>query len=374
MGDPGVTVAIVLAGVFGASLLWIVVSSTRRFLKRQCTELNTFLDFLHFHVFKQRCERCERCEREDYGGEKELGPLRSLQKDEKDVSPKATKEQWEVERKEREERTQSSSGRRDRRNRGSFRGRSPPSPMSTSSDTFPGSPLNDRRDLPLLEEREPYEPDIHRRPPPMPQQMHTPRANPEHAYAPTMPQFHNQTMYRMQGNMVSPMYGQPIQQPYADPMPPIQHPQRPSPAAMHPGPPMTRFPGYIPEGEEEFQQTTPFEAEAPTEPSSRPAQEPQPRSPRRVDLIYIAEEYPPMILEAIEQQTAAQNAETAPSEDDDDEEIQQIPRAYIPRAAPRAALVLPQNFHYQPYEMVAPPRTMRSQGSRQYGNRYAPKH
>jgi hypothetical protein len=106
---------------------------------------------------------------------------------------------------------------------------------------------------------------------------------------------------------------------------------------------------FFPDGgqqceEQPAHQTPASEAEASTEAST---EHHEPRSPRRVDLIYIADEYPPIVLEAIEQQKAAEADDNTTVVSDDGDEIQQIPRAYIPRPAPRAASIFRQLFQYQ---------------------------
>lgn len=357
MGDPGVTAAIVLAGVFGAALLWIVLFLTRKYVKRQFTELNTFLDFLHFHILK----RCEHCEHEDYGREKELELLTYPQREEREATP--VKAEWNGEKDEQEEgRRHASLERRDRRSRRSSRGHSPPRSMGTSTSPDSSSRIlfSPRREYPPFEEHEHDALDGYPRPPAMPMPAQTPGMRPVQTRNPQMQEIHNQNMYPIQGNTISPMYGQQFQPSYAPPMPPMQRPILPAAAAS------------VAQVEEEFDPNPPFQPETATVASSSRTYEPLPRSPRRVDMIYIADEYPPMILEAIEQQNTAFNEEMATTEDDE-EEIQQIPRAYIPQAAPRAAFVLPQNFNYQPYEMIAPPAVIQNHGIRQQqGNRYAP--
>jgi hypothetical protein len=129
-----------------------------------------------------------------------------------------------------------------------------------------------------------------------------------------------------------------------------------APMGMPMAPPTPYFPGYGPQCEEEPALSAAVETGAHTEALTRqPHEEEHERLPHRAEMIYIADEYPPIILERIEKRDEAEKEGTVETVDDE-EEIQQIPRAYIPRAAPRAASAFPQLFQYQPYQQTSPSR------------------
>jgi hypothetical protein len=233
-----------------------------------------------------------------------------------------------------------SSRRREQRDRESIRGRSPPSPRTTPlRRPSPAPTVNRWRDYPRIQQQAYEAPTGY----PMGLQM-----------GPQAGQMAPQMAPRMMGHTMPPIYT-----PMDAPMNSFMNNQVNShmlpPMTMPTAPNMAYYSEYGQQCEEQpAQHYPPSETEAAIE-ASTPQQ--QDRLPRRVDLIYIADEYPPMVLEAIEQQRAAQ-AEDTTTVISDGEEIQQIPRAYIPRPAPRAASVFPQLFQYQPYEgnQGRPPR------------------
>lgn len=60
----------------------------------------------------------------------------------------------------------------------------------------------------------------------------------------------------------------------------------------------------------------------------------------RTDYIHICDQYPPIVLEALKRQPLP-NSSLETLSDDSSAFIEQIPRTYIPRSAPRAAFQFP---------------------------------
>lgn len=133
------------------------------------------------------------------------------------------------------------------------------------------------------------------------------------------------------------------------------------------------YPGYEagPIQEEPYQSVV-SEADEATEASTAQTQysiQQELQAPHRVDMIFVTDELPPMVLERLNQQNGT-NSETtgATARTGDDNDIQQIPRAYIPRPAPRAAATFSELFRYP--QSSASSRLPRSG---RYGRgRYAP--
>lgn len=309
MVDPGVIVAVVLAGLCGAALLWIALFYGYKYIHRQRLEFNQFFDFIHFHLTR-------RCECEDHGNEK---------------------------------------GTKDKKSRHSYKGRS----QSSDNDSErPSRSRRERRGRPRSRERWP---DIARRcsmgasPTPIyPQQRLYPLL-PQHEYGMPLP-------YSMHAGMNAPM----MPQMNATVAPPIAPPI---------APPAAYYPGYGYACEDPSSQSDRSETEEATEATEASTATQRP-SFRRVDMIQIVPEYPPMILEAIEKAEAEIEAASTQFEaSSTSSTIEQIPRKHIPQPTPKAAAAaatFPQMHQGQPFGIdmgvgpPPPPKPVR------FGTRYAP--
>lgn len=340
MPAPGVTAAIVLAGIFGAALLWIVIYLGHRYLHRQCREWNKFLDIVHFHLFR----KCH-CKHED------PGPEKGTEKTE------AKRKAQDEERGKEQQRQVAAYRRLEVRGQEEQRGRLPLT-ENRRADEGASGPIDyrSRRQYPMLAQQE-YE---------------APAAFPMMQIGQPTP-------------MVEPMLGmgqmnQAMPQPMVAPMmAPMGYAM---PAMMPIAPvPMAYYPGYEPGPiYEESYQSVVSDMDATTdEVSTAQTQYSAPQesqAPHRINLVYITDELPPMFYERNHQQNGNNSEVTGTTaqtegddDDDDDDDIQQIPRTYIPRAAPRAAATYPDLFrNTQSSASSRFPRT----GGRYGRGKYAP--
>lgn len=174
---------------------------------------------------------------------------------------------------------------------------------------------------------EDFEREIERRPPPA-------RRSGQGYYPPRIG-WHTQEQESIESSFAEPIAPPPVAGPNPAPQIPLSMPAlRPGPVAYD-----SRYiQPYVEEYEaEERQQEGPDE----TEPSLvQPV-------PVKMDYMHICDEYPPMVLEALKQQAPSNSSSESLSSSDSSGSVQQIPRAYIPRSAPRAAFQFPQYPHLQ---------------------------
>ncbi|KAF2742857.1 hypothetical protein M011DRAFT_481325 [Sporormia fimetaria CBS 119925] len=352
MTDSGITAAIVLAALFGTMLLWLLVYFSHKHIHRKCVEFDHFLGFLHFHLFKtchcQWCCKGEACEDVDL----ERGRAKNLQeiKKKRSRSRSSDKDSTKNELRGRTE---------ERRLKRPEKGKERHEELDTArSHSEPRSPAESMRKLqrrlslgspansPFAQGHYPGMRQLgyaqHRgQPPNMGHQMGylpalMPAPVPAQVYNPWVPQAQAPLVPQMQPLMApGPTY---ISQPAMN---------APNPAV----PEMAYMPAY-PVQPKDVGVHSPSVGGG--HDSHISASQKQARSTGTRDFCQIVEEYPPIILQAIARAAPKKERDDRPTRDkgEEEDEIQQIPRDFIPRPAPRAASTFPHMFPYEPYEAM----------------------
>ena len=334
MADAGVVAAIVCAGIFGTVILWLAIYYLHRFISDQCEEFDRFFDWL---ANRHRC-RCRYDE--DVGGEKgtaartsqpalpESSPApRTREKDKASPSrlPKKARER-------------------------AARGRTITEETTEPSvEASPPPAVRRPRAYPRITEQEYNPPMSYPYAPPMPHQFGAPQHQfgaPQHQFSVPQHQFGGQ----------QPQLGGPQHQfggAMTPALPTQNHPPFMNTMNMHTAPPPAYYPEYERQREEEHELRPSSEAEQATEVTEASTTR---AAPSRIDFVCFVDELPPMFVSAQDQD---QDGEEDPSsrsrvpdqkpEDQATEDIQQIPRAYIPMPVPRAYQTM-----QQPYQQAQP--------------------
>ncbi|KAF2677886.1 hypothetical protein K458DRAFT_436279 [Lentithecium fluviatile CBS 122367] len=303
MPNKNLIIAIVFAALFGAAILWLAIYHLHRFLHRKCHELGHW-----FHILLSHAHHAP--EPEDYGHERAGHTLSSSAK-----SPSRRRSRGDT--------TSSKTRRRRRSPRGSPRG-SPREEMRQRGEAW-GVEMEEQR--PTLT-----------------------RGFPGAEYQPERCEWEGQDELVSEPSMSD---AGPLMMPEAMRAAPLQM----TPGAMRAAPPPMAppLPSPLPTGippqlvfEPVYEQ--PYVEEYEPEESQHDTETittlPPTPVPGKMDFIHICDEYPPMVLEALRQQETPANSssESVPSSDSFGS-TQQIPRACIPRASPRAAF----QFSQYPY-------------------------
>jgi hypothetical protein len=303
MTEPGLIVAIVASGIFGTALLWLGTYYLHRYIHKRCLELD---HWFHWHV-----------KREDYGNEKTSDESRSPPRRGRPPQDSGKEGSGSKERQSRSRRRHTSPRDKSTERRGeatfqdSPRIRPKDQLEESSTESMRESPKQRSRARPMKMVEGTWE-----RPPAPGCYPQTP-----HAYQPRIetPAWQQQMAFQMPPQVAMPV-------------------QYPMPAfAVAP----VVFPVACNTGYEQ-PYAEPYEVQPLQSASDKSAEagEPSPQlGPRIIDFIMECDELPPILRKAPQ---SSQNFDREPSGDEidgvDDAEIQQIPRAYIPRSVPRAAV------------------------------------
>lgn len=332
MTEPGLIVAIVCSGIFGAALLWLGTYYLHRYIHLRCYELD---HWFHFPV-----------KGEDYGNEKagnrSSSPLRH------ETFPRGSRSECSSSRsRHSRSRKRYMSPRDDPRNRREEKLRGSP------KDNFREGSIESLRDVPRDKPRERRMDRIERNMemPPAPAYHPLPRRD----YYPQIeaPLWQPQMAAPMVAPMADPMVA-PMVFPMGIPMIPLVGTSMIAPMA----PPVAYNPEY------ERQYAGQYEQEPVQSPSDEGAEieEPTPQlEHRRIDYIAEVDELPPFMREEL--QSSAE--ESSDDDDGNDDEIQQVPRDHMPRSVPRAATLCP-----QPVFWAIPPAPLEQRRTSRV--RYAP--
>ncbi|KAF2657205.1 hypothetical protein K491DRAFT_777319 [Lophiostoma macrostomum CBS 122681] len=299
MADPGFIAAVACAGIFGTVILWAAVYFLHRFITDKSDEVDRFFDWL---ANRHRC----RCRRDDVGAEKGTSDKTS-HTDLAETSQRL---------KENEKRSATRLPKKTRERMPRVR---PPTdePTEPSMEVSPPPALRRPRTYPRIAEQE----------------FNAPMPYP---YALPMPhQF---------GGQMAPA-------PTAQAHPPFMNTMKPQTA---PPPPPAYYPEYEQQHGEEREQRASSETEQATEVTEISTSHAE---PSRIDFVCFVDELPPMFLSAHDQNNEDEHEETScrsrvpdqNAEDQATEDIQQIPRPYIPMPVPRAYQMM-----QQPYQQAQP--------------------
>ncbi|KAF2864739.1 hypothetical protein BDV95DRAFT_655577 [Massariosphaeria phaeospora] len=338
MASPGLIVAIIFAGLFGTVILWLGVYYLYRYIHQSCLELDHWFHFLNREHEDYQKEKGEKGEKSGSGGSGVSPALRLRSSRQSRSDNSRSKRRHTSPRDSLRERKLAGEVERSVQTPPRYRGGQgyhPPQQRLTSGEAQEyHPPMGWQQRLTDGEVQYPVEPMAM----PMEREIASPvgRPGPGGSYA----------------------FGNPLGYGYQAGAPGYEH----------------QYVGHYEEPPVQSQ----VEEQTMTEPVTTV---PEPRAesePIQIDFIHIADKLPDWYLEKKQKHQPPVQPDAATGDNSDAEsEIQQIPRAFIPRAAPRAAFQFPQYPQFQSRLWEAGPTSYPKQWTNQAGEgqisaRYAP--